>query len=114
MQELTQRPIFKQLILISFVAVWTDDFMHGDWISFCWLDWYLPEHTGAYAGPGDRAWGSNAVAGTPMNARQTLVLNHILDRALQLRWHIHALVQDAHHLHPIAGLAPEKYHVRTN
>lgn len=43
---------------------------------------YLPEHTGAYAGSGDRAWGSNAVAGTPMNERHTLVLNHILNRAL--------------------------------
>ena len=33
--------------------------------------------------------------------------------ALQMHWHIHALVQHAHHLHPIAGLAPEKYRVRT-
>ena len=32
--------------LEGFAAVWTDDFMHGDWAFSCGLDWYLPEHTG--------------------------------------------------------------------
>lgn len=35
-------------------------------------------------------------------------------QVLQMRRHILALVQDAHHIHRIAGLAPEKYHVRAN
>ena len=34
--------------------------------------------------------------------------------ALQMRGHIHTLVQDTDHLYPVAGLAPEKYYVRTN
>jgi hypothetical protein len=57
--------------LEGFVAVGADDFVHGEWDSSCWLDWYLPEHTGPYAAHSDCLWDGNPVAGIPINAWQT-------------------------------------------